>query len=616
MRLAIMLVMLAGCRNVLGIPGDFDLPGTGGFAVRGTVRGAYGASGPVIVSHTNGETITVVREETFTFSGLGNGPFIVTASDPCTVTNGAGIIEDADVEGIEITCDGLAGLASLGFSAPISLPAPVVPGARAAASLLTQRTTFLPAVIDPAATIVAVRRNGNLLNKTGDVYGPVEVNAGDTFQVQVEHPDIASRTFDIAVDIDNPRSFGYGKATVTNVGDRLGAAIASTETRIVFGIPDRNRVEVHDRDGQTFPAVESLAPLAASNPNDRFGASVAVAGTTVVVGAPGREAVYVFTKTGATWTEQILVASNSEAGDRFGTAVAIAGDRIVVGAPFEDTGAPNSGAAYVFTRSGTTFTETRLLKASNRGADDRFGSVVAISTSAIAVAAPFEDSSAGPTDNLYPDAGAAYVFELPAFGETYVKPAGLGADDRFGESIAITRSTSAQGDFDLLVVGAPREDSGATGIDGSVDETAATAGAAYVFWKPSATTAWTQTGYVKASNTDRNDGFGAAVAIAGRVLAVGAAFEDSKDDRQDNNGAPDAGAVYVYVVDVATGAVSTDPAYLKASNIGAGDAFGSRLSLTGESLVVGAPREDSAATGWGGPANNGAQDAGAIYTFR
>ena len=97
---------------------------------------------------------------------------------------------------------------------------------------------------------------------------------------------------------------------------------------------------------------------------------------------------YVFTRTGTTWTEQAkLTASDGAADDRFGSSVAIAGDTIVVGAYWDDDNGSDSGSAYVFTRTGTTWTEQAKLTASDGAADDQFGRSVAIAGDTIVVGA-------------------------------------------------------------------------------------------------------------------------------------------------------------------------------------------------------------------------------------
>jgi hypothetical protein len=128
------------------------------------------------------------------------------------------------------------------------------------------------------------------------------------------------------------------------------------------------------------------------------------------------------------------------------------------------------------------------------------------------------------------------------------------------------------------------------------------------------TRAWTN---LKASNTGTEDQFGVSVALSGDTLAVGARVEDSAAqgvaDNQDDNGASDSGAVYVFR---RTGTAWQQEVHLKASNTGAGDQFGHSVALSGDTLVVGAYLEDSAAQRVdGSQADNGATDSGAIYIF-
>jgi len=170
-------------------------------------------------------------------------------------------------------------------------------------------------------------------------------------------------------------------------------------------------------------------------------------------------------------------------------------------------------------------------------------------------------------------------------------------------------------------VGATGEDSSATVIGGSeTDNSATNSGAVYVFTRSVAT--WTQQAYVKASNTDAGDQFGISVALSGdgNALAVGASLEASAatgiGGNQADNTAADAGAVYVFTRSIATW---TQQAYVKASNTGAGDQFGSSVALSGDgaTLAVGATGEDSSATGIGGSeADNSATGAGAVYAFQ
>jgi len=138
-----------------------------------------------------------------------------------------------------------------------------------------------------------------------------------------------------------------------------------------------------------------------------------------------------------------------------------------------------------------------------------------------------------------------------------------------------------------------------------------------------AASGFAQEAYIKASNTGNNDQFGSTVAMDANTLVVAARSEDSGNWQQNNNSANGSGAVYVFVRD-GNGDWSQQ-AYLKASNIGMGDDFGHSLAISGDTLVIGAPDEDSQAVGInpvyrgdnnahtsGGPT---AYNAGAVYVF-
>src|SRR5688500_10328430 len=150
------------------------------------------------------------------------------------------------------------------------------------------------------------------------------------------------------------------------------------------------------------------------------------------------------------WTQQAyLKASNAHVYDNFGISVAVSGDTVVVGADTEDSSstgvnstpnddgtAVNSGAAYIFTRSGTMWTQQAYLKPASFGttqASDFFGGSVAISHDTVVVAAEGEDSSTTGV-NSTPDesssgSGAAYIFTRSGTTWTqqaYLKPAAVG----------------------------------------------------------------------------------------------------------------------------------------------------------------------------------------------
>ena len=316
-------------------------------------------------------------------------------------------------------------------------------------------------------------------------------------------------------------------------------------------------------------------------------------------------------------------ASNTQAGASF-ARVALSGDgsTMVVGAPGD--GGNAAGAVYVFARSAGSWAQQAVITASNAGANDGFGTRVALSVdgSTLAVGARREDSNAtgvngNETDNLAADSGAVYVFVRSAGAWTqqaYVKASNTGAGDEFGVAVAL----SARGD--TLAVGAYLEASNATGVNGNpADNSALGAGAVYVFTRQG--TVWSQQAYLKGSNTNAFDFFGVAVALNedGSTLVVGALGEGSNatgigGDQLDNS-ASGAGAVYVFT---RTAGNWTQQAYIKASNTGANDSFGSSVALSadGATLAVSADLEASNATGVNGnPADNSAAGAGAVYVF-
>ncbi|MBI4660133.1 MAG: HYR domain-containing protein [Verrucomicrobia bacterium] len=145
-----------------------------------------------------------------------------------------------------------------------------------------------------------------------------------------------------------------------------------------------------------------------------FGAAVAIAGDTIVVGDKfddGRNtdagAATVYVRSGTTWApQQALTASDAARGDLLGSAVAIDGDTIVVGSPWHTDSATGAGSAYVFARSGTTWTQSHKLTPNPAEGFANFGSSIAVSANRVIAGAPFKDASAGA------DLGAAYSFEL------------------------------------------------------------------------------------------------------------------------------------------------------------------------------------------------------------
>jgi hypothetical protein len=239
---------------------------------------------------------------------------------------------------------------------------------------------------------------------------------------------------------------------------------------------------------------------------------------------------------------------------------------------------------------------------------------VTIDGDTIVVGAANESSNAtgsngDQANNTAPRSGAAYVFTRTTTDwsqQAYLKTSNSQTNDGFGFAMDI--------DGDTLVVGALNEQSNATGVNGDEANNAIDkSGAAYVFTRTG--TDWTQQAYLKASNSDVNDNFGQSVTIDGDTIVVGAHKEGSSASGVDGDGsandAPLSGAAYVFT---RQGTDWSFQAYLKASNVGVDDTFGFAVALSGNTLALGASKESSNATGVNGDqTDNSAVGAGAVY---
>jgi FG-GAP repeat protein len=335
-----------------------------------------------------------------------------------------------------------------------------------------------------------------------------------------------------------------------------------TELDAGNGAPQAGAVYVFIRSGSTWAQQVYVKKPLNTVDSDLFGSSVALSddGQTLAVGAPGEStadifagAAFVYSRNLDGWLPQgSLMASDAGFDDELGTSIALSGDgnTLAVGAPMK---ANQVGAGYVFVRSGGTWSQQTSVTASNAQAGDRFGWSVAISGdgNTLAVGAPLEDGGAtgvgGTPDEGSLDSGAVYLFARSGSAwsqQTYVKASNTGSGDNFGWSVALS------GDGNTLSVGAPLEDGSATGIGGTSDEGAIDAGAVYLYTRGAGT--WSQSAYVKASNTGAGDNFGWCVTVArdGNTLAVGANMEDGGSSgigsTQTDNAKLNAGAAYLY----------------------------------------------------------------------
>ncbi len=350
-------------------------------------------------------------------------------------------------------------------------------------------------------------------------------------------------------------------------------------------------------------------------------------------------AVYIYTRPNKTsnWVFQSKIKPIIiDAFDNFGNAVDISDDgtKIVVGAMQEDgsgTGvnpannnsASNSGAAYIFHYTGTTWVQDAILKPHiGTSVNDFFGGNVAISGDGeyIAVGAIGEDTSsiginAGVNEGKS-SSGAVYTYKHTGSNayafDTFFKANQTDVDDWFGTDVDLNTDGST------LAVGALNEDGSNTGVNPTNNNSTSNAGAAYIFKRTGAT--WIQEAYIKASQINVNDTFGLSVSIdgSGNRLVVGSKSEDGNGKGVNsaiNESSSNSGAAYVYS---RSGSTWTPTAYLKAKNTTAGDRFGRSVAISknGDHILVGAPEEDTA----GNCVNstnltNTNNNQGAMYSF-
>ena len=388
----------------------------------------------------------------------------------------------------------------------------------------------------------------------------------------------ATPTVPVAI-LDNPdgaaeNSFGY---SVAISGVRVAVGAYGDDP----GGVERGRVHLYDLAGATptAPVATLIDPGVAAD--NGFGYSVAISDARVVVGAfrddvgeSDAGSAYVYDLSGATPTEPIATFNNPGAAgnDWFGFSVAISGTRVIVGTPYDDTGADDTGSAYVYDLSGVTPTEpVATLSNPEAAASDFFGFSVAILGTQTVVAA-FSNDMGGL------DAGSVYVYELgsatPTVPIATINNPEPAEYDWFGYSVAISGTQ--------VIVGAPNDDT-----------EAGDSGSAYVY-DLSGAVPTTPLHALHDAGPATSDFFGNSVAISGMRLAVGVYGDDT--------GAGDAGSVYVYDL---SGALPMVPvAVLNNPDPAVDDRFGWKVALDGARLVVAAYR--NAAVG---------NDSGSVYIY-
>ena len=309
---------------------------------------------------------------------------------------------------------------------------------------------------------------------------------------------------------------------------------------------------------------------------DSFGVSVSVDGDTAVIGAYADDdkgtdsgSAYVFTRSGGTWSQQAkLTAADGAATDYFGLSVALDGDTALIGAQHDDDKGGNSGSAYVFTRSGGTWSQQAKLTAADGATSDMFGSRVALDGNTALIGSYSDDDKGA-------ESGSAYVFTRS--GGTWSQQAKFTASDGaatdwFGYSVSL--------DGDTALIGSRND-----------DDKGADSGSAYVFTRSGGT--WSQQAKFTAADGAAGDYFSFVLSLDGDTVLVGALQDDDKGS--------DSGSAYVFT---RSGGTWSQQAKLTAADGAAGDVFGYSVSLDGNTALIGAYQDDDKGN-----------DSGSAYVF-
>jgi hypothetical protein len=422
--------------------------------------------------------------------------------------------------------------------------------ARALTIALAVRGSWRPELSDQGRSILFRSKGKRELRYTGlkawDAHGrdlPAHmVIAGGEVRILV---DDAGAVYPVIVDpvLQQAKLTGFDGA----VSDNFAASLSVSGDTAVAGALGKNgntgAAYVFVRSGTDWTQQAKLTASDAAM-SDQFGVSVSVSGDTLVVGANNKSsatgAAYVFVRSGTSWTQQaILTASDGATNDAFGRRVSVTGDTVVAGA-YGRNGF--TGAAYVFVRGGTTWSQQAILTAADAASGDHFGNSVSVTGDTIVAGAYGKNGNTG----------AVYVFLRS--GITWTQQTKLSASDGvsldfFGVSVSVSGDTAVAGAYQNSSIGA-----------------------AYVFVRSGTT--WTQQAKLTAADGAGGDNFGYSVSVSGDILAAGAW------GRNNNTG-----AAYIYV---RSGTNWTQRAILSAPDAAFADQFGLSVSLSGDTVVTGA----------------------------
>ncbi|MDF7799449.1 FG-GAP repeat protein [Pontiellaceae bacterium B1224] len=358
--------------------------------------------------------------------------------------------------------------------------------------------------------------------------------------------------------------------------DRFGISVSVSGDIALIGVSgdddhgvNSGSAYVFTRTGSVWSLQQKLTADDAATGDD-FGNSVSVSGDTALIGASGDDdngsssgSAYVFTRTGDLWSQQQkLTADDGAASDYFGTSVSLSGDTALIGADEDDDNGTRSGSAYVFTRTGGVWSQRQKLTAYDGATSHFFGTSVSLSGDTVLIGASEDDDNGSRS-------GSAYVFTRTdgLWSQQQKLTADDGAaSDYFGTSVSVSGDTA--------VVGASGD-----------DDNGSSSGSAYVFTRTGGL--WSQQQKLTASDGAAIDYFGRAVSVSGDTALIGA-------PQNDDHGNTDSGSAYVFT---RTGGLWSQQQKLTADDGAADDIFGRAVSVSGDTALVGASGNDNGEDG-------------------
>ncbi len=382
----------------------------------------------------------------------------------------------------------------------------------------------------------------------------------DTLTYSVKVPiNITSLTFKPTAESEENALITINELPVISGNDSAPILIypGTNTVTIVVKSPDRNTERTY-----TITVLVMINELSSilrgsdTGNSDRFGWSIACDGTTLVIGAPnassgtGPGAVYVFTKGSSGWVqEQKLTSSDGANGDLFGWSVAVSGNSIAVGAPHQDDGIhTDNGAAYVFIKSGSTWSQQGTAIYSNTPTTDYyFGWSVSLYGDTLAVGEPNYLTGYFGSAHIFTRSGAVWshrkqITASDSIGNSY-----------FGEALSLYSGT--------LAVGAKGDNN---------------IGAVYIF--TGAANSWTEQDKLTALPPSAFSSFGSSVSLYGTKLVIGSETESTN---KVNSGG-------VYLFSGSGNSWSQSGGLIKSSSPQTNEYFGRSVSLYDNVFATGA----------------------------